>query len=60
MHKDIIDAGCRMKIAYEDWQDNMWCCDCDDFKKDFESARKLYRSVKRDLEGRGIDTGLGY
>jgi hypothetical protein len=59
LHPDILDAGWRMKIAYEDWQDNLGCTDdLHDFKRDFEHARDCYRIVKKRLEDAGIPTGM--
>lgn len=59
LHQDIKDAGWRMKIAYEDWQDNLGCADDSrDFKKSFEHALDCYRIVKKRLEDAGIPTGM--
>jgi hypothetical protein len=44
LHPDIENAGLRMKLAYEDWQDNEGDID---FKRAFERAREVYRTVKK-------------
>lgn len=59
IHPDLHDAALKMKIAYEDWQDNLGSSEYyDRLKREFEDARNCYRSVKRGLEERGIVHGM--
>jgi len=57
LHPDIENAGLRMKLAYEDLQDNEGDIE---FIVAFEVARAAFREVKQRFDENGILTGLDY